>query len=229
MQKYQFVQRRSSGSVSQLDRLLFQGVFLRSKHILTTHSTINKTLQCVVRICLQCRKKRRSSSLSEVAAAKIFTYHVVVHMCTPTQAGNQAFLYIWELVSKYKNRFLLHLETNQIHVNIWAQGRFCVPHAKSLLYIQAKSVCTPTQANAQAFQYIQEGFCVTLRKTFPIYIYIYIQEGKSICVILSVPIIAHHQSSLGVVLREEVTNKTIARGNLGFHCTSVHPFCRNLH
>ena len=51
MQKYQFVQRRPSGSVSQL---LFQGVFLRSKHILTTHCAINKTLQCVVRIQVVC-------------------------------------------------------------------------------------------------------------------------------------------------------------------------------
>ena len=45
----------------------------------------------------------------------IYMRHVV-HMCTPTQPGNHAFLYIWELA------FRDLLWTNQIHVNIWGLG-----------------------------------------------------------------------------------------------------------
>ena len=60
----------------------------------------------------------------------------------------------------------------------------------SFYYIYIGKECAyPTQANAQAFLYIQEGFCITLRKTFPIYI----QEEKSICVILSIPSCVHRR------------------------------------
>ena len=52
----------------------------------------------------------------------LYMYHVVVHMYTPTQAGNQAFLYIWELVSKYMYKSDTETKESMVFRNLRALG-----------------------------------------------------------------------------------------------------------